>query len=416
MRNVLCETYPVQRSLRQNAVAGAAYRAGQNLVGRGMGQDGQDKRFPYANRSVIVRDAFFMLPDNTPDWVKTLQARDDNDRSLREEFWNRVEANERRKNARVGREMQLGFAYELTHDEQRALVEEFVQREFVDKGFLADVAIHNYGKPRPAVGGNEEQLAKIRQWTEAEYPFLEKDECEGMETPHVLIERHKNGEAKGYRLYQPHAHIRIAPRLFDGEDFSKSKKESWAFDKHEQCMEWRYEWPKLQNNYLEQAGHEVRVRSTSDAEDALPELPKNGTKKNRELMEVAERIDQLPAEERAKHEEAKERLEADRAFNDAFNEAIETAYRATDDTDPLEDDQRFDEQYRVVGFFRNMSRRIEHLRERVPDVANAWRERFRGMNERMRSWFGHDHFEHEDTGDQHVDQGERDHDEPEQDR
>lgn len=131
-RNVLCRTFPVQRQLGHSAVAGAAYRAGQNLTERGRDADGQDRVHRYAGRSMTVREAFILTPDDCPAWAQD-----------RGELWNRVEESETRKNARVGREVQLGLAYELNHDEQRAVVTEFARREFVAKGFAVDVAIHN---------------------------------------------------------------------------------------------------------------------------------------------------------------------------------------------------------------------------------------------------------------------------------
>ena len=81
-------------------MGGAAYRAGENIKARGQGEDGADKWFRYANRSVVVREAFIMAPDDAPEFV-----------SDRSELWNRVEEMETHKKARLGREVQLGRAY-----------------------------------------------------------------------------------------------------------------------------------------------------------------------------------------------------------------------------------------------------------------------------------------------------------------
>jgi MobA/MobL family. len=174
MRNVTCKTSPVSRAQGHSAVGGAAYRAGENLKAEGAGKDGADKWFRYSGRQVVVREAFIMAPKDAPEFVFD-----------RGELWNTVEAMETRSNARLGREVQLGLAWELSHDEQRALVREFAQKEFVDRGFVVDIAIHNYGRTIPSIGASEEQAERIREFAST-YPMLERSEAQGISEPHLL--------------------------------------------------------------------------------------------------------------------------------------------------------------------------------------------------------------------------------------
>jgi hypothetical protein len=64
----------------------------------------------------------------------------------REVLWNAVEAVEKRKDAQVAREVQLALPHELDTAARAVLVRGFVQAQFVDRGMIADVAIHTPGE------------------------------------------------------------------------------------------------------------------------------------------------------------------------------------------------------------------------------------------------------------------------------
>ena len=116
---------PIQRSKGHSAVAAAAYRAGERLEDRRMGE-----LHDYQRKQGIVASEI-IAPDSAPAWV--------NDR---EELWNRAEQAEKRKDAQPAREIRLALPAELT-DEQRAdLVFDFCRDAFVKNGMVADVSIH----------------------------------------------------------------------------------------------------------------------------------------------------------------------------------------------------------------------------------------------------------------------------------
>ena len=50
VQHVTCKTMVISRGKGHSAVAGAAYRAGQNLKGIGQGKEGADKLFRYSGR------------------------------------------------------------------------------------------------------------------------------------------------------------------------------------------------------------------------------------------------------------------------------------------------------------------------------------------------------------------------------
>jgi len=116
----------IKRSEGRSAIAAAAYRAGERLVDRQSGA-----AFDYRNKGGIVHTEI-RTPGNAPDWMQD-----------REELWNVLEFKNRRKDAQLAREMNIALPRELPFEQQKALLRRFVDEQFVDRGMVADLAIHH---------------------------------------------------------------------------------------------------------------------------------------------------------------------------------------------------------------------------------------------------------------------------------
>ena len=103
----------------------AAYRAGVALADEATGEV-----HDYSRRRGVV-EAEILAPPGAPGWA-TDRAR----------LWNEVERAEKRDDAQLAREIQLSLPSELTAEQRHELLREFVRREFVALGMVADVAIH----------------------------------------------------------------------------------------------------------------------------------------------------------------------------------------------------------------------------------------------------------------------------------
>src|SRR5206468_12415303 len=89
---------------------------------------GRDQNFS-AKRGVVHSEV--MLPENAPKaW------------SDRERLWNDVEAFELRKDAQLAREVEFAIPREMTQAQGIELARDFVRREFVGLGMLADLNVH----------------------------------------------------------------------------------------------------------------------------------------------------------------------------------------------------------------------------------------------------------------------------------
>lgn len=179
----------ISRSQGRSATAASAYRVAERIEDRRTGLV-----FDYAAKGGVDHTEI-LAPDHAPDWVR--------DRS---ELWNRVEESETRKNSQVAREVRVALPAELTHAARVELVRAFVREQFVDRGMVADIALHAPGR---------------------------------------------DGDERNH-----HAHILLTTREIGPEGFT-IKNRNW--NKVEVLEGWREAWARDSNAALERAGIEDRV-------------------------------------------------------------------------------------------------------------------------------------------------------------
>ena len=121
----------------------------------------------------------------------------------RERLWNAVEAAEKTKDSRLAREFVVALPIELDKDSNISLLQNFIQKNFVDMGMCADFAIHDTDghNPHPHILLTVRPLNENGTWqykTEKEYLCI------------------KNGEKKDLQLLNPNA---VLARDFSLEPF-----------------------------------------------------------------------------------------------------------------------------------------------------------------------------------------------------
>ena len=200
----------VKRGQGQSAVAGAAYRSGSKLYEASTGIT-HDYTFKSG-----VEHSEILLPQGAPEWMADRQT-----------LWNAVEAAETRKDAQVAREIEVGLPIELKDKEQVALLRDFVTREFVAKGMVADIGIHR-------------------------------------DNPN-----------------NPHSHILLTTRDLTPDGFGQ-KNRGW--NATSQLLNWRRGWAEVTNEHLIEAGLGVRIDHRSYREQNLGLTPgvKVGISKERQ--------------------------------------------------------------------------------------------------------------------------------------
>jgi Ti-type conjugative transfer relaxase TraA len=213
----------VSRAKGQSVVAAAAYRAGASLPDDRYGMTHDYTRKEGVGHSEIL------LPEGAPEWMAD-----------RQRLWNQVEATEKRKDAQLARELEIGLPLELTHDENVELVRNFVGSHFVAKGMVADFSVHE-------------------------------------DDPN-----------------NPHAHVLLTMREVTPEGFGNKVR---AWNAKAELLNWREAWAETANEHLAKAGHAIRIDHRTLAAQGLELEPgrKIGVGRDRQNDEalprhVAERV------------------------------------------------------------------------------------------------------------------------------
>ncbi|SEO08276.1 MobA/MobL family protein [Terribacillus saccharophilus] len=210
----------------KSPVSSAAYRSGEKLY-----DELENKKWDYMRE--VKPEAHMLAPPHAPDWV--------NDR---ERLWNEVNKIEKNYNAQLAREFNIGLPCELSHEQQRELALEFCQEAFVDRGMVADIAIHRDDKNNPHFHVmlptrpfNEDGSWGIK--AKREYIY-DKD------GNHVLD---KNGK----------------------KTFKKVTTTDW--DSKEVFLSWRKLWADKTNEYLLKNGINEKISHLSNKDRGIESLP-----------------------------------------------------------------------------------------------------------------------------------------------
>lgn len=123
----IASTKSISRSNGQSAVASASYRAGVELHDERYG-----KTHDYSKRSGVM-SADIILP------TALASAYTDISRS---DLWNKAEAAENRRDARVAREWLVNLPHELSEEDRKYIAHQFAQTLADRYGTIADCAIH----------------------------------------------------------------------------------------------------------------------------------------------------------------------------------------------------------------------------------------------------------------------------------
>ena len=175
----------VSRATGRSVVGAAAYRSGELLHDQRTAQT-----FDYTHKSGIEHSEI-LAPPEAPSWV--------HDREL---LWNTVEQVERRSDAQLAREIEIGLPVELDQDQQITLLRDYVRDTFVSRGMVADLSLH--------------------------------------------LDNAEN----------PHAHVLLTTRKITPEGFG-AKQRDWNV--RSELLAWRTEWAHTANQHLTHAGLDIRI-------------------------------------------------------------------------------------------------------------------------------------------------------------
>ena len=115
----------IKRSAGQSAIAAAAYRAGEKLYSDLYGE------YSDYTRKLGIVETGILLPPFAPKEYEN-----------REKLWNAVEQAERHPKAQLAYSFDFSLQNEFPMKENLEIAREFIQKQFVDRGMIADYAVH----------------------------------------------------------------------------------------------------------------------------------------------------------------------------------------------------------------------------------------------------------------------------------
>ena len=195
----------VKRSAGQSVIESAAYRAGERLYSERYGEYSD-----YTRKGGVVYTEILLPPHALREYAD------------RQTLWNAVEAAERGKNAQLAYSFDIALQNEFTLEENIALARQFLLDNFISRGMIADVAVHQPDREGGIENPHFHVLCPIRP--------LNPDGTWG---------------AKQRRVYRE-----------DGK-FDAVPTTDWG--KPETLEEWREAWAELCNTKFKDKGIECRI-------------------------------------------------------------------------------------------------------------------------------------------------------------
>ena len=209
----------VKRSAGQSAIQSAAYRAGERLCSERYGEYSD-----YTRKGGVVYTEI-LLPPHAP-----------REYADRQTLWNAVEDAERNKNAQLAYSFDIALQNEFALEENIALARRFLLDNFVSRGMIADVAVHQPDREGGIENPHFHVLCPIRP--------LDPDGSWG---------------AKQRRVYRENGKFDAVPTT------------DWG--KPETLEEWREAWAELCNAKFKEKELECRIDHRSYEKQGVDQAP-----------------------------------------------------------------------------------------------------------------------------------------------
>lgn len=198
----------ISRGKGRNVVAAAAYRRATEMF-----DERVSRTFNYKNKENVIYSEI-MLPEYNGTWLDDYLV-NDKDNKASEKLWNLIERVEKRDDARLAREIEFALPVELNDEQNIHLAREFIQKQFVANGMIADWSIH-------------------------------ADEC------------------------NPHVHVLLSLRQIEQNSFGK-KIRDW--NSKSLVFKWRQQWAEYANRHLNLHHIDARIDHRSHKEQGIDLKP-----------------------------------------------------------------------------------------------------------------------------------------------
>lgn len=272
--------------------------------------------FNYKKKKEDLMHSDILLPKNAPERFKN-----------RSVLWNNIEHIESRKDSQLARTFICALPRSLSLEENKKLLEEYIQKNFISKGMCADYAIHN-----DAENNN------------------------------------------------PHAHVMLTMREIENGDFSKKKNREW--NKKENVELWRRSWSVSINKYLRQNKKSDYVTHLSFLkqrelliEKAKKELEKNNLDDAEKYLNAYNDFkDKKPRKRKPRHTYLNRKNHKNKLKN--YNQQLEDIKRKEKKKEDMKKENK------LTSFFKNVfnkltkkqQKEIEERKKREIEAMEQWQK------------------------------------------
>ena len=262
----------VSRGSGRSAVAASAYMSCSRMY-----NDYDGIQHDYTRKQGLIYQEVMLPPMAPSEW---------NDR---EQLWNAVEETEKTKDSRLAREFVVALPVELDKDSNISLLQNFIQKNFVDMRMCADFAIHDTDghNPHAHILLTVRPLNENGTWqykTEKEYLCIKNGEEKGF-TASEFKTAQKQGWEKQYRYKVGKKKEYLTSSIGQEKGYERIDKhpkssrygrqnpisEQWNSD--EQLCIWRANWADAVNKMLARNQINATIDHRSFADQGITEQP-----------------------------------------------------------------------------------------------------------------------------------------------
>ena len=262
----------VSRGSGRSAVAASAYMSCSRMY-----NDYDGIQHDYTRKHGLIYQEVMLPPMAPSEW---------NDR---EQLWNAVEETEKTKDSRLAREFVVALPIELDKDSNISLLQNFIQKNFVDMGMCADFAIHDTDghNPHAHILLTVRPLNENGTWqykTEKEYLCIKDGEEKGF-TASEFKDAQKEGWEKQYRYKAGKKKVYLTPSAAQEKGYEHIDKHpkstrygrqnpiSEQWNSEEQLCLWRANWADAVNKMLALNQINAAIDHRSFAAQGITEQP-----------------------------------------------------------------------------------------------------------------------------------------------
>lgn len=264
----------ISRGAGRSAIAAAAYQSGEKLYNAydGLTHD-------YRKKGGILHTEILLPPQAPAAWKE------------RQILWEAVETAEKTRDSRLARQLIVALPVELAQEDWLRLLRSFLQKECVDQGMCADLAIHDPDghNPHAHILLTMRPLNTQGQWqakTQKEYLCSKAGQEQGF-TAQEFLQAKTEGWEKQYKYKNPQGRTAwLTPsQAVQNPEWVRCSKQPKAakfgrqnplcarWNSQEQLLQWRCAWAEAVNHALEEKQQTARVTHLSHAAQVIAEQP-----------------------------------------------------------------------------------------------------------------------------------------------